>query len=76
MKVIFDGDGEMEFSPVHEGGETVGHALNYVKVVIDLGGGRERHVKVTDEGVSQEIIAENGAVLDDTAIEHEELLPS
>lgn len=78
MKIIFDGDGEIEYLPTHEGGETVGHALNYVKVIIPIENSHlERHVKVTYEGVFEEIVAkDDGRVFDDACIEHEELLPS
>lgn len=75
MKVLFDGDGEIEFLPEHEGGETEGEALNYVKVIIPISGTRERHIKVTTEGVFQEIVAtKDGEVLAEDGQLHDDML--
>lgn len=66
MKVILDDDGD----------ELVLEAQNYVCVELPLGGGRSRVVKVTYQGVFEEITDADGDVECDACIEHEDLLPS
>lgn len=53
--------------------ETVLEAKNYAIIVLPLEGGRERHIKVTHEGIIEEIV-EDGVVLRDTFVLHDDFL--
>lgn len=50
-------------------------ANNDVQVILPLENGYERHVKVTHEGIIEEIVVE-GAIDDSAWVTHDDLLPA